>query len=581
MPAIQFQSIEQLHNKKSLFNLSYEHTTTFDMGQLIPIMIREAVPSDIWRLSMRAILRFAPLVAPVLHAIYMKTFTFFVPYRLLYPKLRDPVELSDIDHNWENFITGGEDGEDDSTLPIWTPTTTPTVGTLWDYFGLPLNGDLPDGSKPNKLALRAYNFIYNEFFRDQNLMEWIDLDDEALKYACWEKDYFTSCLPFQQRGENLAIPLEGLGGVKFDEPDGFLPNQIGIQVISPNNTVYSDGGVMIPNGTIGYPFVSSNPDMGPTQYQWERNRIKSVPVENPYITTSSWLSSSSGSPVPSALFRWGLITNQQFKDYLNLNTIDFSNLGGIDIHVMRNSFQTLKWMERNARCGARYIEQLKARFGENAGDMRLDRPEFIGGTKTPIIISEVLQTAQNPTPVGNQPTSQLGTMAGHGITADESKIGTYRVKEHGFIITLLCVRPETSYSQGIDLQFTRRSRFDYLTPEFVNLSEQAVHNRELYASNDETYNDTIFGFQGRYNEYRYSKNVVSGLMRNDFSFWHLSRLFADNAKPALNQDFVLCKPSKRIFAVPSEPGIFLNYGAINEVIRPLPIIPEPGLIDHH
>lgn len=600
MAAIQFQSIEKLHTKKSLFNKSFEHTTAFDMGMLIPIMIEEAIPSDVWQMSCRFIIRFAPLVSPVLHPIYAKTFTFFVPYRLLFPKRRNQVELADIEHNWENFITGGEDGMDTTELPVWNyDAGSAFINGLADYMGLPMENPenkivgvhLPAGSRPHRLFLRAYNFIYNEFFRDQNYMDWQDLDYDQVSYACWEKDYFTSVLPFLQRGEAKAVPISALGSAEWDDlmEEQFFPNMVGMQHIwTTNKTDWTDNSIKYPS-PVG---VGQGTGSGlPVNFQWTDMYLFNSPVPNPVNAPNDGrvqqtIENSGGY---GQYTRMGVVTNLEFRNYirnyLNNNVIDFQDIGGIDIQLLRLSFQVQKWLERNARCGARYVEQLQARFGEDGGDVRLDRPEFIGGTKTPIIISEVLQTAQNNTTVGRQPNTALGTMAGHGITADESKIGTYRVKEHGVIMTLLCVRPETCYAQGIDLKWTRRTRYDFLQPEFVNLSEQAVFNRELYCDpTDETYNEEIFGYQGRYNEYRYSKNYATGLMRqknNGFAHWNLCRLFDHTSRPIANREFLLCKPDKRIFAVPSEPGIFCNYGAINHVVRPLPIIPEPGLVDHH
>jgi hypothetical protein len=560
MPTTIFQTIEALNPQKSLSDNSFEHTTTMDMGKGVPIMVKEAVPGDIWKMSMRMIIRMAPMIAPILHPINAKTFTFFVPNRLLFPKRKDPTELADINHNWENFITGGEDGQDDSTLKRWAPNTGDyeTKESLWDYLGLPMV-NLPTDSQPNLLALRAINLIWNEYIRDQNTMDWRDLDDSSDIYFCWEKDYFTTALPWQQRGTTPALPLSGLGAAEFTG-------------IAPNQTIRNSATMNPPSGS----YWSNTPIISAGQ---QGSSTTSIPAGTELIALGTYQTNPSGGGTVSSPIVVSF--NQAFTDWLNTNQFDMSQVGTFDVSDLRTAFQTQKWLERNARAGGRYKEQLEARFGETAGDARLDRPEFIGGTKTPVIISEVLQTAQNPTPTGGQPSSQLGTMAGHGITADGSEIGTYRVQEHGWIITLLVIRPETSYIQGIDPQFTRRTKFDFLTPEFVNLSEQPVYNREIMGTTDETYNATIFGWQERYNEYRYTKNMVTGKMRDDFAHWHLARLFSDTSRPALNEDFQLCKPDKRIFAVPSEPGFFINYGAINETVRPLPIHSQPGLVDHH
>lgn len=241
---------------------------------------------------------------------------------------------------------------------------------------------------------------------------------------------------------------------------------------------------------------------------------------------------------------------------------------------LRLAFQISRWQERNARAGVRYTEFLHAHFGVSPRDDRLNRPEYIGGTKSPIIISEVLQTSST------DQTSPQGNLAGHGITADSTRIGKYFVHEYGLIMGILSVLPRPSYiPQGIPRQWTRKTRFDYYFREFANLSEQAVLNQEIFVQG--TADDAkVFGFQGRFNEMRDKQNLVANNMRDYFDFWHLSRKFAN--APLLNGSFVECNPdsTKRIFAVQDEPGLIVHYANRVKAVRPMPILGEPGYIDH-
>jgi len=581
----------------------------------------------------------APLVAPILHPINIKTFAFYVPNRILFPKpgwteklpngttVEHTEELQDWKHTWENFITRGEDGEDDTVLPTWTPTNDDLQpGSLWDYMGLPtnLNGltaaNYPSTQRPIALPKRAYNMIYNEFIRDENYIDKVDLDDPSLKYFCWEKDYFTSALPFQQRGTTPGLPIVSDIELDFnmnlasypklpaaqpwDTNEQFLP-----VIMRPNSSagesywsqvydIWNSAGVPVEAqygvGIYGGRAIGTGGAYGTSLLDLDApNSIRATNLAAGEGAMGAFLSRNvsgvavMGTPntVTTAPAHAEAVIGKKFLNWLNNQlqntTILNSNAqGAFNVATLRESFQVQKWMERNARTGGRYVEQLIGRFGENAGDARLDRPEFIGGTKTPVIISEVLQTAQNPTTTGNQPTSSLGTMAGHGISADASRIGNYRCREHGWIIVIAVIRPDPVYAQGLNKMWSRKSWSDYLTPEFVNLSEQAVFNKELMLLPDNNYNEQILGYQGMYNEMRYSENKVTGLMKTHFAHWNLARLFNPSSPPAINKEFLECKPDKRIFAVPSEPGFFCNFGLGVEAVRLLPINPEPGLIDH-
>lgn len=263
------------------------------------------------------------------------------------------------------------------------------------------------------------------------------------------------------------------------------------------------------------------------------------------------------------------------QNFFNGNVVDLSSATPFDIADFRIAFQIQKWMERNARCGSRYVEFLKAHFGVSPRDERLQRPEYIGGSKSPVIISEVLQTSQTGT-------TPQGNLAGHGISVSDQYAGDYRAEEYGVIIGIMSIMPRTAYSQGVDRQWLKSTKYDYYFPEFANLSEQAVTNAEICARNaDATHNTGIFGYQGRYDELRVKKSIICGEMRTTYDYWHLGRQFNPASPPVLNQAFIECEPRKDIYAVATEPGMIVQVGNIIKAIRPIPIMAEPGLIDHH
>lgn len=490
-----FNNVGNLHPGRSVFDLSYRKKMTCDMGQLIPIMCDEMVPGDNFSIGTETVIRFQPLVAPILHEVNAYVHYFFVPYRLLWDQ-------------WEEFITGGVDGDIDLTPPEWTSPTT-TKGGLWDYFGFP-TGVTPTGRLPLDFPRRAYNFIYNEYYRDENLITEVALTNQDVLYRCWEKDYFTSSLPWQQRGIAPAFPISGT-----------------------LHAIFPDSSFVNTTGGSAWPSIDS-----------ADNKLKS--------SNATTLGAT--------------------KNFLNNNNIDLGTATTFNVADLRLAVQIQKWLERNARAGARYVEFLTAHFGVSPKDARLQRPEYVGGSKTPVIISEVLQTGSTDA------TSPQGNMAGHGITADSQFSGSYHAEEFGLMMGILSVMPRTAYQQGIDKQWLRKSRYDFYFPEFANLSEQAIETVEIYATNVEAENKTIFGYQGRFDEMRIKRDMVVSDMRDSFDYWHLGRKFT--SIPTLNGDFVKCVPSKRIFAVPSEPGLIAQVGNIIRASRPMPIMSNPGLLDH-
>lgn len=499
-----FQNVGSLRPGLTPIDLSHAHKFTADMGQLIPVLVEEVVPGDRFEIANQALIRFAPLVAPIMHEINLFVHYFFVPYRIL-------------DANWEDFITSGPDGADVYTLPTWSPTNT-AVGSLWDHFGFP-TGSIASGVEPMAYPQYAYNLIWNEYYRDENLQAEIDITtNENILLRNWEKDYYTSALLEQQKGTAPALPISGTTSAVFGT--GAFVQAIG-----------------------------------------DTNIMSGTAQQKLYINSATGITN-----VQSALN--------------NNNTVDLSVASTFDIADLRLAFQIQRWMERNNRAGNRYTEFLKAHFGLSPRDERLQRPEYIGGTRAPVIVSEVLQTSSTDA------TSPQGNLAGHGLTVGEGYAGKYSVKEYGVIIGMFSVIPRTGYSQGINRQWLRRTRYDFYFPEFAHLSEQAILNGELLAidtgnvGTDTTHNQGIFGYQGRYDELRYKPNKYTGLMRTDLSYWHLGREFSDLTPPALNEAFIQCVPRKDIFAAPTEPGLIVDFGNVIKAIRPIPYIAEPGLIDH-
>ena len=504
-----FQSVGSLHPGRSQFNLSYVKTFTADMGQLIPIMCDECVPGDIWKIGNQSVVRFQPLVAPVLHEINQFVHYFFVPYRLLW-------------EDWEDFITSGEDGQDVSVLPYWD-VTDDSEGSLWDYLGFPTDVDPGAGARPIDFPRRAYNFVFNEYYRDENLQTQVALTNEDILLRNWEKDYLTSALLEQQKGTAPSLPISGI---------------IPVLGIGKSNQNF--------------------PQTNTTVYESDH-------------TTSVFAKSSYTSDATNP----GVFEEDPANPGYPRVRVDLSAATTFDIADLRLAFQIQRWMERNNRAGSRYTEFLKAHFGVAPHDDRLQRPEYIGGTRANIILSEVLQTSSTDL------VSPQGNLAGHGIGISNNFAGTYHVKEFGLIIGLMSVMPKPQYSQGINRQWLRETRYDFYFPEFANLSEQAITNGEVCAIDaNPTHNQEIFGYQGRYDEMRVKQNMVCGQMRTTFNYWHLAREFDPGTPPELNEDFIQCIPRKDIFAVPSEPGLIVEFGNAIVAFRPLPITAEPGLLDH-
>lgn len=517
MPNI-FNSIKLPHLRSNVFNLSHDVKMSFKMGQLVPSCVMDVLPGDKVKINVENMLRFAPLVSPVMHRINVTTHYYFVPNRLLWS-------------NWEKFITGDEDLEH----PYFFASVVPNASSLMSYLGYP--HDIPADMKLNLFPLVAYLLIHDEYYRDQNLQTTRkflgtfdgnnsgtysnDAAGEVLRRA-WQHDYFTSCLPFAQKGDAVEIPLlandripvtlsgTNQAGLVRDADDGGL-------VTGANVTLRHN------NGT----------------------------------------------------FRAGTVADDD-AFYDPNDTLEVVTTGEAStINTLRRAFRLQEWLERNARGGTRYIESILAHFGVRSSDHRLQRPEYLGGGYQTMAISEVLSTAQTD-PSGSQE-FPVGYLAGHGISAGGSREFSYRAEEHGWIIGLINVQPVTGYWQGVPRSHRRLDKFDYYWPSFANIGEQTVLNSEIYVDalqGSATYDGT-FGYIPRYSEYKYQANRVCGEMRDTLKFWHLNREFS--TPPALNEDFIVCDPSDRIFAATDEEHVYAHIFNRVRSVRKMPKFAVPSI----
>lgn len=507
-----FSSVKARKPKRSKFDLSHEHKFTCSMGQLVPFYCEDVIPGDSFKISSSSLVRLAPMIAPMMQNVRVETHFFFVPNRLIW-------------EDWEKFITKGVDGLDSPVSPFCDISSPGfSVGSLGDHLGFPTN--IPLG-KISVLPFRAYHLIWNEYFRDQNLQPEfpISLSSgsqeptglENLQYRCWTKDYFTSALPWTQRGPEVTLPLTGNAPVVLENASGTKTGMLQVAG-SPSRAPL--------NGNL-----ASAGNMG----------------------------------------RFENASNEQLVYDPNGSLVaDMSDVSSTTINELRRSIALQQWLERNARSGARYKEQILAHFGVISPDSRLQRPEFLGSTRTPIIVSEVLQTSATDS------TSPQATMAGHGISAPGGKECSAFFNEHGWIIGLLSIIPDASYYQGLPRRYTRFDNMDYAFPEFAHLGEQPIYNKEIFA--EDTVNaDNIFGYTPRYAEYKYRPSMISGEFRSSLEFWHLGRKFKN--APQLNSDFVTCKPSQRVFAVTDDSDKFWIQSFLHVTAkRPLPYYGTPTII---
>lgn len=484
-----FTTVQVKAPPTNVFDLTHDHKTSFPMGTLVPVCVVEAVPGDKFHINSQSLIRLAPMVAPVMHRIDATIHYFFVPNRLNW-------------EGWEEFITNTPTG---GVLPAF-PYITVNDGInpmtrLLEWMGVPTadNADQTQSRNISAMAFASFQRIYNEYYRDQNLETELDIDlvdgnnnaNAALRTVrnrAWEHDYFTSALPFAQKGSPVPIPI-----ANFED--------VYVRAVPAPPTR--------PDGTlISVTATSAGPDNNPL----------GVNAEDP--------SAGSGIVTPNFLYA------QTSALAPNSTTIN----------DLRTAIRTQEYLEKNARGGSRLSEWIRVHFNVVSSDARLQRPEYITGVKTPVTISEVLNTT------GTDELPQ-GNMAGHGLSVVNGNYGSYFCEEHGYIIGIMSIMPKTAYQQGIPKHFLKiDDPFQFYTPEFANIGEQQILNEELYAYTATA--DGVFGYIPRYTEYKYHNNYVSGEFRSSLNFWHMGRIFA--TQPALNAAFITSDPTTRIFAVETD-----------------------------
>lgn len=560
-----FSSVEFERPGRSVFNLSYKKEFDCDFGQLIPVMCDEISPGMHWKINTLTKVRLMPLNAPVFGDIKASLHYFFVPYRLLWDNSKTD--------NWEEFITGGDyepgkfdtyDGLTDIEPPRWINPNT-AVYSLWDYLGFPTGiSPTQDALLPLSFPKRGYNLTFNEFYRDEDLQEEVDLDDDNILLRNRKKDYFNSARPWQQKGKAIALPVNTTGRVVFtNKVNGYLPLTLNGESIGASAS--QNRYLAIQNEDFGTTYVQALTPSNPVVNYLRSKGLGADVAEgfNPVMASALNMSDDalSARNIESLAGRLN-----------NNNTLDAVTTS-FTVADMRMAFQLQKWMERNARTGNRYIEYLKSNFAVSPKDERLQRPEYIGGSVFNILVSEVLQTSES------SDVSAQGNMTGHGIGAGKSHIGSYYATEYGLVLGLLSIMPSQSYMQGVNRQWLRKTRYDFYNPVFANLSEQKILKGEVYYTGT-TADEDGFGFQGMYDELRYKPNLVCGALRTDLFDWTMSRKF--DAAPELNEAFIEQSPEdmKHIFIEQTRPKILVQHLNNIRAVQPMPYHAQPGLIDH-
>lgn len=497
-----FTEVQMNKVNSNIFDLSHDRKMSLQMGRLTPIHLMEVIPGDNIQMSTSQMLRMAPMIAPVMHSVNVYTHFFFVPNRIIWP-------------NWEKFITGGEDGMNTSVYPF-LDYDAGTLSSIADFFGLPTD-ELTASMEISALPFYVYLKVYNEYYRDQNLITpfidtAIDGDNTNVEVItglqlndfaqgpplqrAWQHDYFTSALPWTQKGPEATIPLGTTAPIIYQNPTSQIQTTV--------------------DPATGNPLPSSD-----------------IFNFNPGGPASSYLSQDAPGTDPVNLILDGT------------HVADLTAASAATIIDLRRAFKLQEWFEKNARGGSRYTESILAHFGVKSSDARLQRPEFLGGGSSPMTISEVLQTSDAATA-----TTPQGNMAGHGISVGANNAFSYFAEEHGWIIGIMSIMPKTAYQQGIHRMWNKFDKFDYYWPEFAHIGEQPIYNKEIYAEGVPEDDNEVFGYTPRFAEYKFLNSSVHGEFRTTLDIWHMGRIF--ETRPLLNEDFINCDPTTRIFAVELE-----------------------------
>lgn len=473
--------------RRNKFSLSHYVLGTCKMGYMLPIGLTEVLPGDTIQQATSVFMRLAPMLAPVMHPVQVKIHHWYVPHRLVFPE-------------FENFITGGPDGLDTTEFPVISSGEDGFAeGSLADHLGLPPG--IPNLTV-SALPFRAYNLIYNEWYRDQDLEQQIEVSTEPgedtttsteLLRGDWERDYFTTARPWPQKGIEVTVPVQSSGQASLD-----------ISISGTGAPTFNASGVDNRALTTrnGEPYVG----FGLTG------------TANSNITWSNPALTASGSII-------GL------------------DVGSVNINDLREAFALQRFEEHRAMYGSRYVEYLRY-LGIKASDARLQRPEYLGGGKQTIQFSEVLQTAAD----GDNP---VGTLRGHGIAAMRSNRYRRFIEEHGYIISIMLIRPKSIYQQGVPRTWLRRVKEDFWQQELQHIGQQEVLTQELFGAAEE---GKVFGYQNRYDDYRQHVSYVAGEFRSILNYWHLAREFGN--EPVLNADFISSTPTERIFAAQENDHIY-------------------------